>query len=160
MDPADQRLLQVLALGIPLVPRPYREIGSRIGISEDEVISRIRDMKAAGIIRRIRSRVNQRLVGIGANALVAWMAGRDPERYGTTLASFSGVTHCYERRPVPGRWEYTLYTVHHGWSRDDVIREVSAIAEQTGLCDYLILFSTEEFKRIPHTRPEDIMEHV
>ena len=75
-----------------------------------------------------------------------------PGEMGSRLASYPSVTHCYERRPVAGRWDYSLYTVHHGFSRKEVEEEVRQIAEQTGLSRYLILFSTEEFKRVPNVR--------
>jgi len=42
--------------------------------------------------------------------------------------------------------------VHHGFSREDVEDEVRRMAEQAGLSRYLVLFSTEEFKRVPNIR--------
>jgi hypothetical protein len=71
---------------------------------------------------------------------------------GSLLASFPCVTHCYERLPVPGRWEYTVYTVHHGYSRDTVLAEIRTLAGNLGIHDYVVLFSTEEFKRVPNVR--------
>ncbi|MGB9246210.1 MAG: Lrp/AsnC family transcriptional regulator, partial [Methanoregula sp.] len=56
------------------------------------------------------------------------------------------------RRPVPGQWEFSFYTVHHGRNRDAVHAEVKAIADQIGVSDYIVLFSTEEFKRVPNVR--------
>jgi tRNA(Ile)-lysidine synthase TilS/MesJ len=53
---------------------------------------------------------------------------------------------------VPGRWEFTVYTVHHGYSRDAVLAEIRALADQIGVQDYVVLFSTEEFKRVPTVR--------
>ena len=53
---------------------------------------------------------------------------------------------------MPGRWDWSLYTVHHGFSRDGVEEEVRRLAGQAGLSRYLILFSTEEFKRVPNVR--------
>ena len=53
------------------------------------------------------------------------------------LASFPCVTHCYERLPVPGKWDYTIYTVHHGYSRDAVLAEIRTLADHDrgpGLC--------------------------
>ena len=92
-------------------------------------------------------------MGITANALVAWRPeGAGDTEPGKLLAAFPSVTHCYERRPVPGRWEYTHYTVHHGYSRDQVLDEVRTIADQTGCRDYAVLFSTREFKRVPNVR--------
>ena len=71
---------------------------------------------------------------------------------GKRLAAFPGVTHCYERGAVPGRWDYTHYTVHHGRSRDDVTAEVKKCAEMTELDEYTVIFSTEELKRVPVAR--------
>jgi siroheme decarboxylase len=153
MDPHDLRVLSALESGLPLVSEPYEEIGKHLGMRGEDVMEKIRTLQASGIIRRFRARINQRRVGITANALVAWRCrGQESGSTGALLASFPCVTHCYERRPVPGRWEYNLYTVHHGFSRLEVQEEVRLIADRTGLCDYIILFSTEEFKRVPNVR--------
>jgi hypothetical protein len=54
--------------------------------------------------------------------------------------------------PVPGTWEYTIYTVHHGYSRGAVLAEIRTLADHIGVQDYVVLFSTEEFKRVPNVR--------
>jgi len=157
MDASDLLLLQTLERGIPLVENPYAEIAASLGISEDEVINRITNMRQVGIIRRIRARINQRSIGIRANALVAWKIPEDEaDNAGLHLSLLPGVTHCYRRRPVPGRWEYSIYTVHHGWTRRQVRKEVAQISEMTGYSEYLILFSTDEYKRVPHTTAHDL----
>lgn len=153
MDQGDRDILAALEEGLPFVPEPFAEIGKKIGLDGREVLERVRELKEAGIIRRFRARINQRQLGITANALVAWDCnGKSPGEIGSWLASYPCVTHCYERRPVQGRWDYSLYTVHHGFSRKEVEEEVCRLAEETGLSRYLILFSTEEFKRVPNVR--------
>jgi DNA-binding Lrp family transcriptional regulator len=153
MDKCDRAILAALEDGLPLVPEPFEEIGRRLGMPGEEVLARVRNLQEEGVIRRFRARINQRQLGITANALVAWdCTGTDAGRAGDRLASFPSVTHCYERRPVQGRWDYSLYTVHHGYSRERVEDEVRQIAGQTGLSQYLILFSTEEYKRVPNVR--------
>lgn len=153
MDQCDREILAVLEDGLPFVPEPFGEIGKRLGLGGEEVLDRVRELKEAGIIRRFRARINQRQLGITANALVAWDCnGNPPGEIGSRLASYPCVTHCYERRPVSGRWDYSLYTVHHGYSRREVEEEVRQLAEQIGLSRYLILFSNKEFKRVPNVR--------
>jgi len=153
MDPVDIQLLRELEHGLLLVPAPFEEIGKRLGLRGDEVMDRIRLLKEAGIIRKFRARIDQRKVGITANALVAWKtAGSGGNELGKQLAAFPRVSHCYERRVVPGRWEYTHYTVHHGYSKDQVMEEVRVIAEKIGCPEYTVLFSTREFKRVPNVR--------
>ena len=39
-----------------------------------------------------------------------------------------------------------------GNSQDQVLEEVRVVAEQSGVADYLVLFSTREFKRVPNVR--------
>jgi siroheme decarboxylase len=153
MDQADREILATLEDGLPYVPEPFGEIGKKLGLKGEKVLERVQKLKEAGIIRRFRVRVNQRQLGITANALVAWDCnGKQAGEIGSRLASYPCVTHCYERRPVVGRWDYSLYTVHHGFSEQEVEEEVRRLAEQAGLSRYLILFSTKEFKRVPNVR--------
>lgn len=155
-DPVDQVDMELLALledGLPLVSEPYDEIGRHLGLTGNKVLERIGKLMEDGVIRKFRARINQRKVGITANALVAWKRGHSPNGdVGSFLASFPCVTHCYERLPVPGRWDYEFYTVHHGCSREEVLGEVKALSDRVGVDDYLVLFSTEEFKRVPNVR--------
>ncbi len=153
MDSTDRQLIAVLEEGLPLVATPFSAVGNRLGIPEREVIDRISTLRKEGVIRKFRARIDQRRIGIAANALVAWKVPGGPhDDPGARLAAFQSATHCYERRPVPGRWEYTHYTVHHGHTRDEVTSEVRRIAQETGYTDFLILFSTREYKRVPNVR--------
>ncbi len=149
MDDRDLRLLRDLQNGLPLVPEPFGLIAGRLGCTEEEVIARIRVLMDSGTIRRYRARIDQRRAGITANALVAWRVPAPVNGTGTILASLPGVTHCYEREPVKGIWDYNLYTVHHGKTRTGVLAEVAELASRAGTDDYLVLFSTREFKRAP-----------
>ena len=101
-------LLSELENGLPLAEEPYDEIGKRLNLTGSEVLERIRYLRSAGIIRKFRARINQRRIGITANALVAWKQTDSLHGdIGSLLASFPCVTHCYERLPVPDRWMYT-----------------------------------------------------
>jgi len=153
MDRTDLELLAALEGGLPITSEPFADIGRRIGIPESEVLDRLQRLKDDGVIRRFKARIDQRKVGITANALVAWRVPEDRrDETGACLAAFPGVTHCYERRPVPGRWDYTHYTVHHRGSRREVAAEVEKVAEAMGLDEYTMIFSTEELKRVPAVR--------
>ncbi|HTY52084.1 MAG TPA: siroheme decarboxylase subunit beta [Methanomicrobiales archaeon] len=157
MDPLDLALLRELEDGLPFVGEPFEEIGKRLDLTGNEVMERIRLLQSAGVIRKFRARIDQRKMGISANALVAWNPdGTGNNDTGSLLAAFPCVTHCYQRLPVTGRWDYTLYTVHHGYSRAAVLDEIKKIAGQIGIADFAVLFSTREFKRVPNVRVREI----
>ncbi len=148
LDETDQTLLRITQEGISYEREPFQEVALTMGISQDEVIQRLNRLHRTGIVKRIGISVNQRKLGLVANALVAWKVPQDStELTGSRLASFPGVTHCYERSTVPGRWEYNIFTVHHGYDRQSVNNEVSSLAEAMRIPNYLILYSTEQFKR-------------
>ena len=153
LDPLDLHLLSELENGLPLVKEPFEEIGKRLNLTGKEVLERIRKIQAAGIIRKFRARINQRRVGISANALVAWKRADSLNGdMGSLLASFPCVTHCYERLPGAGQMGlHCLYCTP--WvSRDAVLAEIRTLADHIGVHDYIVLFSTEEFKRVPNVR--------
>jgi len=150
MNADDIRLLREIQNGLPVAGEPFQVIGERCGMSGNEVLERIRVLREKGVIRKLRARINQRKLGITANALVAWkVPAPEISAVGALLASFPEVSHCYERSPVPGRWEYTLYTVHHGRKREAVLHEIQDIARRAGGWDYTVMFSTDEFKQAP-----------
>jgi DNA-binding Lrp family transcriptional regulator len=103
MDDTDTRLIALLEGGLPLVPEPFAALGERLGISGDVVIARVSRLRNEGLSGSSRARIDQRKLGIVANALVAWKpSGTDKNPFAGRLAAFLCVTHCYERQPVPG----------------------------------------------------------
>lgn len=147
MDELDVRLLKAVQDGLELTERPYQALGEKIGISEDEVIQRLRSLVEEGVIRRFAAAIGHRALGIVANAMIVWkVPERDVERIGQIMASFEDVTHCYERTAEP-EWPYNLYAMVHSRSREECVRMASEIARATGVKDYKILFSEAEYKK-------------
>ncbi|MDN7023796.1 Lrp/AsnC family transcriptional regulator [Methanoculleus sp. FWC-SCC1] len=155
MDGIDREILRLTQDGIGIEERPFLHAARTLGISEEEVVGRLERLRDAGVIRRFGTRINPRKAGFAANAMVVWSVPRDrAAAIGTAMAESPDVTHCYERRTVPGRWEYNLYTVLHCRDREAVLRKVGALSRATGAADYRIIISTEEFKRQPSGRIE------
>ena len=62
------------------------------------------------------------------------------------MAEFREVTHCYHRRPQKD-WKYNLFTMVHGDDRDGCARIAARMSQSTGIDEYTLLFSEEEFKK-------------
>ena len=50
LDTLDRQLLEILQDDFPLAPRPWREIGHRLGVPEAEVLRRVRRLTDEGIV--------------------------------------------------------------------------------------------------------------
>jgi len=153
-DEINQIIIRITQDRIPLVNEPFEEIAKETGISQDEVIARLKELISNGVIKRLGISVNQRKVGIVANAVVAWKVPQEQvESVGNMLSAYKEITHCYERITVPGKWEHNLFTVIHGYNRESVEEIAKMMSETVGITDYLVLFSNEQFKRTSVMHP-------
>lgn len=142
--------IQVVQDGLPLVERPYREIGDRLGWSEQAVIETLQGMIDAGIIKRLGVVVRHHELGYRANAMVVWNVPDDQvDALGQQLGRQDCVTLCYQRpRRLPD-WPYNLFCMVHGRDRDDVLACIGRMAEGLGLeaVPHTVLFSGRRFKQ-------------
>ena len=155
MEPDDVRLLALIQAGLPLEEDPFAPAARALGTTPEAVVERLRALNAAGVVRRFGARLDQRRLGLVANAVIAWRV--PPERadaVGAALAARSEVTHCYERRGVPGSWEHTLFAVVHAESREAVDRLAADLGRMIGLDDRVVLLSSAEYMRRPAARLE------
>ena len=53
MDVIDRKIINAIQSDFPITPQPYQELGKQLHLSEDEILDRVKALKAAGIIRRI-----------------------------------------------------------------------------------------------------------
>lgn len=147
MDDIDLMLIKAAQDGIMLTPRPYKALGDSLGISEDDVIRRLKGLEELGVIRRFAATIGHRALGILANAMIAWkVPSEQVERVGEIFAMSKAVTHCYERTSAPD-WPYNLYTVVHSRSKEDCLAIASRLSQAAGIGEYRVLFSEKEYKK-------------
>ncbi len=147
---AAEDLIEAVQDGIPLVARPYREIGARLGWSEQAVIDGLRDMLACGVIKRLGVVVRHHELGYRANAMVVWnVADAEVDRLGAQLGRQDCVTLCYQRpRRLPD-WPYNLFCMVHGRDRSDVLACIGRMVEGLDLraVPHAVLFSGRRFRQ-------------
>ncbi len=143
----DKKIIREIQTDLSITPEPFLEIARRLDIPEETLLSKIQDLIDNGYIRRLGATLRHRRLGINANAMSVWMGShKEVERAGTIMASFKEVTHCYERCTLPA-WKYNLYAMIHGKTKEGCFEIARRISERTGLKEYKLLFSTEEFKK-------------
>jgi DNA-binding Lrp family transcriptional regulator len=147
IDEREKELVRRLQDDLPLVERPYAEVGEMAGMSEDAVIETIERWKADGTIRRLGAILRHQKAGVTVNAMGVW---RVPEAHieevGKTMAEFSQVSHCYER-PASEDWPYNLYTMIHARSQEEAEEIATLLSEATGMESYELLYTERELKK-------------
>ena len=136
-------LLSQIQKQFPLTPRPYEAIAERMGLSEEEVIERLRKEKEASVIRQISPIFDTKRLGY-SSSLVAFRVS--PEKIDDTVAlinSHPGVSHNYERNHDFNIW-FTLAVAPD--STLGLERTVELLAEKTGAEDTIMLPTLKMFK--------------
>lgn len=127
LDPLDFRLLNDWQRALPLVARPYAEMGHALGIGEESVIARLRDLKARGHVSRVGAVFRPHVLGWSTLAAVA----APPERMDAVARVIDAcpeVNHNYEREHA-----YNLWFVVTAPSAGQVADVLAHIQRQTGL---------------------------
>ncbi len=147
----EQKVLAAIQHGLPMSQYPFKDMAENIGIETEHLLAVLKEWKQQGKIRRIGAIVNHFKVGLGAGAMVVWQV--EPERteeVGKLLAGFEEVSHAYERR-TDENWPYSLYSMVHGKSDEEVRQTVQRMSQACGISNYRILVTEKELKKVPPT---------
>lgn len=144
----EQALVRMLQEDIPISLKPFAEIGESLGMTEDEVVAKVKDWLERGTIRRFGAMVRHQKLGYKANAMTAWdVPDGEAEEVGRILSSAGEVSHCYQRPRAEG-WNYNLFAMIHAATPEECHQVAARLAEKVGIDVYELLFSSREFKKI------------
>ncbi len=143
----DKCIIKKLQEDISIAAQPYKLIADEIGITEEELLNKIKDFQNKGILRRIGGIIYHRELGFKYNAMVVWVVPEDNiDDVGKAMSCFKEVTHCYQR-PVFNKWPYNIFTMVHGQTKEQCENIIAKISNTIKIYDYKILYSTKELKK-------------
>jgi DNA-binding Lrp family transcriptional regulator len=149
-DEGDVALIRALQGPMEAVERPYDAAASELGIGTEELLERLRGMVDRKILRRVAAILFHRRAGFSANGMGVWrVPEEDILEVGGRMASFRGISHCYQR-PTYEDWPYSVFTMAHGRSKQECDAVLDSIAEDCGMGpeDRATLYSSTEYKKI------------
>jgi siroheme decarboxylase len=131
-----------------VVPEPFDAAATQLGITQEALFEHLESMRERRALRRVAAILFHRRAGFSANGMGVW---RVPEErileLGPRMASFRGISHCYQR-PTYADWPYSVFTMAHGRSKEECDAILDSIAEDTGIEDRRTLYSSTEFKKV------------
>jgi siroheme decarboxylase len=149
-DADDIALIKALQGPMEAVARPYDAAASELGITTEELLDRLGTMVDRKILRRVAAILYHRRAGFSANGMGVWKVPEDQiMEVGGRMASFRGISHCYQR-PTYEDWPYSVFTMAHGRSKEECDAVLDSIAADCGMGpdDRATLYSSTEYKKI------------
>jgi siroheme decarboxylase len=131
-----------------VVPEPFARAAVELGISQGALLEHLESMRERRALRRVAAILFHRRAGFSANGMGVWRVPEDRIlEVGPRMASFRGISHCYQR-PTYEDWPYSVFTMAHGRSKEECDAILDSIAEDTGIEERRTLYSSTEFKKI------------
>jgi DNA-binding Lrp family transcriptional regulator len=144
----DKDAIRALQIDLPATPRPFLELAEQFGFDEDELIERGHEFLRTGQMRRYAAVLAHRKAGFTFNGMGVWAVPDERiEEVGSLMGSYAGVSHCYQRPTYPD-WPYNLFSMTHGKTKEACEAVLRSISEETGLTDYIVLYSIKEYKKV------------
>jgi DNA-binding Lrp family transcriptional regulator len=133
LDEIDRKLISVTQTGFVIEDSPYQKIANELGITQLELIQRLKNMLSNGIIRRIGAVPNHYKLGLTANGMTVWdVDDNKVSELGNIIGQLDFVSHCYQRPRHLPMWRYNLFAMVHGANKDEVNEKVKQIKNLLG----------------------------
>jgi siroheme decarboxylase len=130
------------------VAEPFQAAADELGMPVPKLLDHLESMRERRALRRVAGILYHRRAGFSANGMGVWKV---PEErileLGPRMASFRGISHCYQR-PTYADWPYSVFTMAHGRSKEECDAILDSIAADTGIEERRTLYSSTEFKKI------------
>jgi DNA-binding Lrp family transcriptional regulator len=128
MDNHDKQILDIIQSHFPIAPHPYEEVGKQVGLSESEVLERVRDLKKSGLIRRMGANFTSQALGWQSTLCAASVPEDKLDQYVAEVNKHDGVTHNYLREN-----EFNVWFALIAPDMDAVETILASITKATGI---------------------------
>ncbi|NIP73635.1 MAG: Lrp/AsnC family transcriptional regulator [Gammaproteobacteria bacterium] len=134
----EKQLLNDFQHDFPVTPRPYADIAERLGVTEDEVLAALHELRARGAVSRVGAVFRPNRVGVSTLAALAAPEER-LEEVAALVSAYPEVNHNYEREHRFNLWFVVT-------ARDEQrLREVLADIERRTRLEVLYLPMLEDY---------------
>ena len=148
LDDLDIAVIRELQGDMPVVPEPYQPAADALGLPVERLLEHLEGMRERGALRRVAAILYHRRAGFSANGMGVWKVPDERiDEIGPQMAAYRGISHCYQRPTYPD-WPYSVFTMAHGRSKEECDAVLDRIAEETGIDERAVLYSSTEFKKI------------
>jgi siroheme decarboxylase len=149
-DETDVAVIRALQGPMEVTELPYDAAAAEAGFDPDAFLDHLRGMVERKLLRRVAAILFHRRAGFSANGMGVWKVPEDEVlQMGGRMASFRGISHCYQRPTYPD-WPYSLFTMAHGRSKEECDAILDSIARECEISgeDRATLYSSTEYKKI------------
>ena len=141
MDDIDRAIINEIQSDFPIESRPFKALGKRLKLSEDEILDRVKRLKEDGVIRRIGGNFNSKKLNFKSTLCAAKVPEEKIDEFVKAVNRYPGVTHNYLRNH-----EYNIWFTFIAENMDIIDTAIEEISMLTGVTEIRNLPAVRMFK--------------
>jgi len=141
MDDIDRKIINAIQSDFPISPQPYHDLGKQLHVPADEVLERVKALKAAGIIRRIGGNFHSHRLNYTSTLCAARVPEDKIDHFVEVVNNYPGVTHNYLRRH-----HYNVWFTFIASSMSSIEEALKEISKKTGVEEIYSMPAVKMFK--------------
>jgi len=141
MDAIDRKIINAIQSDFPISPQPYHDLGKQLHVPADEVLERVKALKAAGIIRRIGGNFHSHRLNYTSTLCAARVPEDKIDHFVEVVNNYPGVTHNYLRKH-----DYNVWFTFIASSMSSIEEALKEISKKTGVEEIYSLPAVRMFK--------------
>ncbi len=141
LDRIDKQILNLIQDKFPVCSRPFKTIGDKIGVPEEEIISRLENLVKNDIVRRIGGIFDSRSIGYRGTLCAVKVADHMFKEVVDVINGYDEITHNYLRNH-----DYNVWFTVLARAQEEIDAILDAIKRKTGIKEILDLPAERYYK--------------
>ncbi|MCQ9206887.1 MAG: Lrp/AsnC family transcriptional regulator [Omnitrophica bacterium] len=109
LSTVERKILKHIQEEIPLDARPFKILADKIGIEENELLSKIIEFKNKGFLRKFQASLNHAKLGFKSTLLGLKVPEEKLEKLVKEIVAYKEITHCFLRENEHNLWVVFIY---------------------------------------------------
>lgn len=140
LSSVDRKILNCIQEDIPLESKPFEILSKRLGIKEEVLLEKTRQLKSNGIVRSLAAGISHKKLGFKSSLIALKVHPDNIESIARQIVAYPEVTHCFLRAG-----DYNLWTVFI-YKNNGLETFLKRMARQVGKENILNLATQKQFK--------------
>ena len=141
-DEKTLKLIMELEYNFPFSERPFQIIAERLGLKEEEVIHKVKELIDNEVVKRVGMYVSFRAKGMESALVAAQISLDNLEKFRKIALGIRELTHNYIRNHP----KYNVWYVIKAENREKLNENIKRLMEEVNCKDYVILYSKKSLK--------------
>ncbi|MBF0521957.1 MAG: Lrp/AsnC family transcriptional regulator [Candidatus Omnitrophica bacterium] len=142
LDEVMKKILFRLQEGLPISPRPYKELADELGLSEEEMVARLSWLQEEGFLKRINFSFDLNKLGVVSTLVGCRIPKKNINMAQKVINAYGNITHNYLRKHRLNMW-FTLSAK----SRKRLQTEVARLREEL-MAEEIVSLPTQKVHKL------------